>query len=121
MKRKFILFGFLNVLISNLFLQILLFLNLMPIRFSTLLSILFNTILGYFVYGNLVWKVSKILKLKYFLKYTISLFIAWSVLNLGIYFGLNFNLNPNFIKFIFFDYDSFFVCLLIYHAKILDI
>lgn len=95
MKRKFILFGFLNVLISNLFLQILLFLNLMPIRFSTLLSILFNTILGYFVYGNLVWKVSKILKLKYFLKYTISLFIAWSVLNLGIYFGLNFNLNPN--------------------------
>ena len=95
MKRKFILFGFLNVLISNLFLQILLFLNLMPIRFSTLLSILFNTILGYFVYGNLVWKVSKILKLKYFLKYTFSLFIAWSVLNLGIYFGLNFNLNPN--------------------------
>ena len=95
MKRKFILFGFLNVLISNLFLQILLFVNLMPIRFSTLLSILFNTILGYFVYGNLVWKVSKILKLKYFLKYTISLFIAWSVLNLGIYFGLNFNLNPN--------------------------
>ena len=95
MKRKFIFFGFLNVLLSNFFLQILLFINLMPIRLSTLLSILFNTILGYFVYSNFVWKVNKILRLKYFFKYTVSLFISWSFLNLGIYFGLKLNLNPN--------------------------
>ena len=95
MKRQFIFFGFLNVFLSNLFLQILLFLNLMPIRLSTLLSISFNTILGYFIYSNLVWKLSKIFKFKYFLKYTFSLFISWSILNLGIYLGLNLNLNPN--------------------------
>ena len=100
MKRQFIFFGFLNVLLSNLFLQILLLLNLMPIRLSTLLSILFNTILGYFLYSNFVWKVSKILELKYFLKYSLSLFISWSVLNLGIYFGLYLNLNPNLSSFI---------------------
>ena len=95
MKRKFIFFGFVNVLISNLFLQLLLLINFIPISISTLLFILFNAILGYFLYGKFVFKISNIINKTYIYKYSFTLLLSWLLLNSIIYFASIFKISPN--------------------------
>ena len=95
MKRKFIFFGFINVLISNLFLQLLLLINFIPISISTLLFILFNAILGYVLYGKFVFKISNIINKNYIYKYSFTLLLSWLLLNIIISYASIFKINPN--------------------------
>ena len=95
MKRKFIFFGFVNVLISNLFLQLLLLINFIPISISTLLFILFNAILGYFLYGKFVFKISNIINKNYIYKYSFTLMLSWILLNSIISYASIFKISPN--------------------------
>ena len=57
-KRRFLLYGGLNVLITNAALQLLL--PLLPIGLATLLSQLINFGLGYVLYGKGVFRVDRL-------------------------------------------------------------
>lgn len=95
LEIKFIFFGILNVILSNLFLQILLFLNFIPIDISTFIYIIFNALFGYLIYGKFVFRVVQIIKIKYMIKYSLSLLISWIILNTAIYQFLKINISPN--------------------------
>lgn len=56
-KRRFLLYGVLNVALTNAVLQVLL--RLLPIGLATLLSQLLNVGLGYVLYGKKVFRVER--------------------------------------------------------------
>ena len=64
-KRKFLVAGILNVLLTNIFLLTFLFLDLFGISISTFLSQLINMIFGYAIYSKFIFKLKtpKILNL----------------------------------------------------------
>ena len=82
-KRNFLILGFLNFLITNIILQVLLLIS--SISIATFISQFTNIIIGYFLYGKLVFLV-KNKNFKNFLKYSIIALITWQ-LN---YFSINF-------------------------------
>ena len=82
-KRKFIIYGLFNLLITIIFLQ--LFLILLPVSISTSLSQVINFSLGYIIYGKKVFKVEKLGKLsasKYFLLAILLWITNWYGINL---------------------------------------
>ena len=92
-KRLFLIFGIINFLITNIFLQIALL--IIPTFFATVLSQILNIFIGYYLYGKKVFKLNNlnnfILK-----KYLLLALLLWS-LNFGFiqtffYFGVNKNL-----------------------------
>ncbi|WP_041710636.1 GtrA family protein [Prochlorococcus marinus] len=93
-KRLFLVFGFLNFLITNAVLQISLFFT--PILFSTILSQIINFIIGYYLYGKKVFKLNKLTNLV-FRKYFALAFILWILnfvfIRLLFYFGVNKNIS----------------------------
>ena len=92
-KRLFLTFGILNFLITNLVLQISLF--LIPTLFATVLSQTVNIFIGYFLYGKKVFKLKELNKFV-FRKYLLLALILW-MLNFFLiqslfYFGVNKNI-----------------------------
>ena len=92
-KRLFLIFGFLNFLITNAVLQISLLFT--SILFSTILSQMINLLIGYNLYGKKVFKLNKLTN-QFFKKYFVLAAIIW-ILNFGIirsffYFGVNKNI-----------------------------
>ena len=73
-KRLFLTFGILNFLITNLVLQISLF--LIPTLFATVLSQIANILTGYFLYGKKVFKLNELNKFV-FRKYLLLALILW--------------------------------------------
>ncbi len=94
-KRKFIFFGIVNVVFSNLLLQLLLLINFVPISISTLIFILFNASLGYVMYGKFVFNISKIINRKYIIKYFFTLISSWFFLNIVISYASSLKISPN--------------------------
>lgn len=91
-KRLFLSFGIFNFLLTNFVLQVLLL--LIPTILATVISQLVNLILGYYLYGQKVFKFSRLSKLTFF-KYLFLAFVLW-ILNFGLiqYFFYNgFNKN----------------------------
>ena len=92
-KRLFLTFGILNFLITNLVLQILLF--LIPTLFATVLSQTVNILIGYFLYGKKVFKLKELNKFV-FRKYLLLALILWMLNFLLIqslfYVGVNKNI-----------------------------
>ena len=82
-KVLFLIYGLVNVLITNLLLQILLL--FFPIFFATLISQIFNLNFGFYIYGLKVFKV-KFLGKKIYLKYLFLHLLIW-ILN---WFLINF-------------------------------
>jgi len=76
-KRRFLLAGVGNVLLTNALLQILLFTKVIDIGFATFFSQVFNGCLGFFVYGNLVFASSGVKKLRGFDRYWVLMTIIW--------------------------------------------
>ena len=92
-KRLFLIFGFLNFLITNAVLQICLLFS--SVLFSTILSQIINLLIGYNLYGKKVFKLNKLTN-QVFKKYFKLALIIW-ILNFGIiqsfyYFGANKNI-----------------------------
>ena len=85
-KRNFLVLGFLNFLITNIILQILLLIS--SISIATFISQFTNITIGYFLYGKFVFLV-KNKNFKNFLKYFMIAIITWQ-LN---YFSINFFYN----------------------------
>ena len=92
--RDFLLFGTLNFLITNLVLQVSLF--IFKIWLATLISQSLNFIIGYFLYSKYVFKVKIGSKLR-LLKYLILSLSTWYInLFLIVYFSNYFSISSNF-------------------------
>ena len=91
-KFRFLFIGLVNVFLSNILLQIIIF--IFPLWLSTFLSQIFNIILGYFTYSRFVFKVINF-KITTFLKYLIFVIMSWNLNAFLIAFfiySLNFNI-----------------------------
>ncbi len=83
-KRKFLLAGFLNVILTNIVLQIFLYSNLFNISISTLLSQIINMAFGYFIYSQLIFKVRNSKNFLFIKRYSFLMIILWILNFLGI-------------------------------------
>ena len=97
-KRLFLSFGIFNFLITNFVLQVLLL--LIPTILATVISQLVNLILGYYLYGEKVFKITRLSRFIFF-KYLFLAFVLW-ILNFGLiqfffYDGFNKNITAIFI------------------------
>ena len=97
-KKSFLVFGFLNFLITNAVLQISLFFS--PILFSTIFSQLINLLIGYYLYGKKVFKLNKLTNLV-FRKYVLLAIVLW-ILNFSLIrslflIGVNKNISALFV------------------------
>ena len=95
-KRKFLIAGVFNVLVTNFFLQIFLLTNFFNVTISTLISQLINMALGYSIYGKLIFKVKNIKSFNFVRKYIYLMIIVWLINTIGIYFGGFFNISNNY-------------------------
>lgn len=91
-RKRFLIAGAINVLIGNLFLQGLLI--FLPIGVSTLSSQVFSSLLGYFLYGKLVFTKSVINKRSLGL-FTCLSAILWAVNWTGIGAGIKLGLGKS--------------------------
>ena len=73
-KALFLIYGLINVLSTNLILQISLL--ILPIIFATLISQIFNLNFGFYLYGLKVFKV-KFLSRKIYIKYLFFHLLLW--------------------------------------------
>ena len=91
-KVLFLIYGLVNVIITNLLLQI--FLLFLPIFFATLISQIFNLNFGFYIYGLKVFKV-KFLGKKIYLKYLFLHFFIWILNWFLINYIYSFNISKN--------------------------
>ena len=97
-KRLFLVCGIFNVFITNIILQILLF--LVSTLLATVISQICNFLIGYNLYGKKVFKINKLDNF-FFTKYLLLAITLW-ILNFGLiqsffYVGLNKNITALFL------------------------
>ena len=83
-KRKFLFAGLLNVLFTNIALQIFLYSNLFNISISTLLSQIINMVFGYFIYSKFIFRVRNSKNFLFIKRYSFLMIILWILNTLGI-------------------------------------
>ena len=97
-KRLFLLFGSINFILSNIFLQV--SLVFLPTFLATIFSQLINLMIGYYLYGKKVYKLNKysnsVLK-RYLLIAGLSWLINFSLIQFLFSFGINKNYTAVFI------------------------
>ena len=76
-KRLFLFCGLINILITNIFLQILLTSNFVSTSIATFLSQLINTFCGYYIYSKVVFRNKNLLSKKEITKYSFLMIILW--------------------------------------------
>ena len=79
-KRRFRVAGIVNVLLTNLALQLLLVISMVEISLATLVSQLINSFLGYAIYGKMVFRAQGLKHHRPLLRY-LTLMIAMWLLN----------------------------------------
>lgn len=95
-KIKFLFFGILNFLITQIILG--LGLLLIPIYLATFISQITNFIIGYYLYSRFVFDFKKKYLSKNFILYLSYAILIWLINWLTIYFiNSNFNINKNLI------------------------
>ena len=97
-KVLFLIYGLVNVIITNLLLQI--FLLFLPIFFATLISQIFNLNFGFYIYGLKVFKVKflgKKIYLKYFFLHLLIWILNWFLINFIYSFNISKNLAALFV------------------------
>lgn len=94
-KRKFGAIGILNVAATNLLLQGLLAIPSVSILAATLISQSLNTVLGYSIYGKVVFKAKKLRAFKPAIKYIMLMALIWLInwSSIRIVSGLGINRN----------------------------
>ena len=97
-KVLFLIYGLVNVFITNFLLQI--FLLFFPIFFATLISQIFNLNFGFYIYGLKVFKVKflgKKIYLKYFFFHLFLWILNWFLINFIYSFNISKNLAALFV------------------------
>ena len=98
-KSKFLFFGVLNFLITQIVLG--LSLLILPIYLSTFISQTTNVVIGYYVYSKFVFDFRKKFSSKNFILYLSYAILIWIINWLTIYFvNINLNINKNLIAII---------------------
>ena len=95
-KRTFIFLGFINVLITNLVLQLTLLTGLFSVNISTLFSQVVNLFCGYFLYSRYVFSVDSSKRNNFLIKYISLMLILWNINRIGIQYFNNLNFSSNF-------------------------
>ena len=75
-KKLFLIFGLINLFLTNIILQVLLF--IVPTILATFASQLFNFLFGFYIYGKKVFEV-KYLNKKHFIKYFLLSILVWHI------------------------------------------
>tara|TARA_B100000886_G_C20384144_1_gene475266 strand:+ start:756 stop:1109 length:354 start_codon:yes stop_codon:yes gene_type:complete len=91
-KKRFLLVGALNTLITNLILQF--FLLLTEISIATFISQFISMIIGFYLHGKLVFANSQLSFYKFF-KYFLFAFSIWIINWNGIILISNYGINKN--------------------------
>lgn len=99
-KRKFLLAGIINVILTNIILQALLFLEFIPVSTSTFISQLFNMMFGYFVYSKFIFKVKSYRRTNFIIKFATLMLIMWLFNFSAIEIGFNIGISKNLIAFL---------------------
>jgi len=94
-KRRFGAAGIINVLLTNLVLQVLLASSIVNVTTATLISQLINSCLGYAIYGKMVFKAQGLRHHRPLLRYLLLMTTMWLLNSVGIEFGDNVGLNKN--------------------------
>ena len=84
-KIRFLFTGGFNFLFTNIILQLLLYSDSLSVFFCTLISQIFNAILGYCTYGKIVFFSKSLLNTRQIFLYIMLMFFLWSIN----YFGIN--------------------------------
>ena len=75
-KKLFVIFGLINLLLTNIILQVLLL--IVPTILATFSSQLLNFLFGFYIYGKKVFKV-KYLNKRQFMKYFLLSILVWNI------------------------------------------
>ena len=94
-KRRFGVAGIINVLITNAALQALLASNLASVAVATLISQSINTILGYAIYGKLVFGAKGLREREPIIRYGVLMIAMWLLNATGIEIGSAASLSKN--------------------------
>ena len=94
-KRRFGIAGIINVFVTNAVLQALLASNAMSIAVATLFSQATNTILGYAIYGKLVFGAKGLRQRKPVTKYLFLMIGMWLLNTAGIELGSAMSVSKN--------------------------
>ena len=94
-KRKFLIAGIMNVLITNLFLQLFLLSNAFNISSATFLSQLINMTFGYIIYSKFIFQINIIKNSIFILKYATLMTSLWIFNIIGIKLGILFGFSEN--------------------------
>ena len=93
-KSKFLFFGILNFLVTQIILG--LSLLLLPVYLATFISQTTNFLIGYYVYSRFVFDFKKKYLSKNFILYLTYAILIWLINWLSIYFiNINFKINKN--------------------------
>ena len=95
-KRRFGVAGIINVLITNAALQALLASNLASVAVATLISQSINTILGYAIYGKLVFAAKGLREKEPIIRYGLLMIAMWLLNAAGIELGTILSISTNF-------------------------
>ena len=99
-KRKFLIAGILNVLITNLSLQLFLISNSISISLATFFSQLINMTFGYIIYSKFIFQINTIKNAQFILKYATLMTSLWILNTFGIKLGILFDFSENLSAFI---------------------
>ena len=94
-KRIFLSVGFINVLITNLFLQLFLTIEIFSTSFSTFLSQIINMIIGYVLYSKGIFKIKRIVVPYLIIKFAALMIFLWFFNYMGIIYLTTFGLSKN--------------------------
>ena len=94
-KRRFGVAGIINVLITNAALQAILASNLASVGFATLISQSINTILGYAIYGKIVFGAKGLRRREPVIRYSLLMIGMWLLNAAGIELGSDMGLSKN--------------------------
>ena len=94
-KRRFGIAGIINIVITNAALQALLASNIVSITLATLISQSINMLLGYTIYGKLVFRANGLKQREPIVCYTILMIGMWLLNSIGIELGSALSINKN--------------------------
>ena len=95
-KRKFLVAGILNLLLTNFFLQTLLILDLFNISISTLFSQIVNMVIGYLIYSKFIFKLKNVRNINFVKKYLMLMIFLWLINAFGIKAGSYLGISTSF-------------------------
>lgn len=94
-KRYFLIAGFINVLITNLFLQVFLTIEIFSTSFATFLSQIINMIIGYIIYAKVIFKIKKTMVPHSLLKFAALMIFIWIFNSIGIIYLTRLSIQKN--------------------------